>query len=557
MAKEDIFSKINLKDYNNKLEHILEQKVFTEDVKNLLLSMLYKIENGYQDYETIKINVSSKKYFLKKIVQIIKEECNEIKLIKPLSEESKILEDKNANYIVDKEKGTIKVYPNERMILEALITLNQKEIEIEEEYELFGLGVKEILAKGNRMNFAEVIRDFNGWSWDITASQMESKNINVVYQNLLILLGNNFMQTWITDGKAQEEEEIELPNNEILRSKYNDTFGMTKEEVKEDNKIDYIQRMREILYKKYGEKKAEEFIFQFIKTCIAIGCNRNKEQKEIVEKKQKEIEKKLVRMQDNKKYLEELSKEKKEFTTKIKQIDTLLNDEKILKEEYLERNSKLPNQKKIFSVSHFKIMLQKEREEILKKIEECNKQMKPIEFVKTKKELEEKMQFFEDIGIEENKRIDEEKQINNLQIYFLDCFIEKIKMAETKKQITDLLYELRYYKQIPYQDINLGKIETSNIKIENIETNLIKISCEQKILTTFSKEEKINTKILANQFNSKIINLENTIYVLKYHKGILKIQIYDTNIEEETREIEITEKVELQVRLNKKIKVWE
>lgn len=557
MAKEDIFSKINLKDYNNKLEHILEQKVFTEDVKNLLLSMLYKIENGYQDYETVKINVLSKKYFLKKIVQIIKEECNEIKLIKPLSDDSKILEDKNVNYIVDKEKGIIKVYPNERMILEALITLNQKEIEIEEEYELFGLGVKEILTKGNRMNFAEVIRDFNGWSWDITASQMESKNINIVYQNLLILLGNHFMQTWITDGKEQEEEEIELPNNEILRSKYNDTFGMTKEEVKEENKIDYIQRMREILSEKYGKEKAEEFIFQFIKTCIAIGCNRNKEQKEIVEKKQKEIEEKLVRMQDNKKYLEELSKEKKQFTAKIKQIDTLLNDEKILREEYLERNSKLPNQKKIFSVSHFKIMLQKEREEILKKIEECNKQMKPIEFVKTKRELEERIKIFKDIGIKENKIIDEEKQIKNLQIYFLECFIEKIKQAETKKQITDLLYELRYYKQIPYKDINLGQIDKNKIKIEDIETNLIKIACEQKILTTFSQYEKLNTRILANQFDSKIINLENTVYVLKYHKGVLKIQIYDTNIEEEIKEIEITEKVALQVRLNKKVKVWE
>ena len=88
MAKEDIFSKINLKDYNNILENILEQKAFTEDVKNLLLSMLYKIENGYQDYETVKVNVSSKKYFLKKVVQIIKEECKEIKLVKPLSEES-------------------------------------------------------------------------------------------------------------------------------------------------------------------------------------------------------------------------------------------------------------------------------------------------------------------------------------------------------------------------------------------------------------------------------------------------------------------------------------
>ena len=72
MAKEDIFSKINLKDYNNVLENILEQKAFSEDVKNLLLSMLYKIENGYEDYKTIKVNVSSKKSYVKKIIQIIK-----------------------------------------------------------------------------------------------------------------------------------------------------------------------------------------------------------------------------------------------------------------------------------------------------------------------------------------------------------------------------------------------------------------------------------------------------------------------------------------------------
>lgn len=557
MAKEDIFSKINLKDYNNILENILEQKAFTEDVKNLLLSMLYKIENGYQDYETVKVNVPSKKYFLKKVVQIIKEECNKIELIKPLSEESKILEEKNINYIVNKEEGKITVYPNERMILEALITLNQKEIILEENYELFSLGLEEILTKGNRMNSAEVIRDFNGWSWDITTSQMESKNINVVYQNLLILLGNNFIQKWITDANVQEEEEIELPNNEILRSKYNDSFGMTKEEMQEDNNIDYIQKMKELLIKKYGEKHTEEFINQLVKVAIAIGCNRNKEQKNIVLEKQKEVKEKLEKMQDNQKYLEELSKNKKEITIKIKQIDKLLSDEKLLKEEYEKRNKLLPNKKKIFSVSHLKIMLEKERKESLEQIKQCNKQMEPKEFVKTKKELEEKNEFFKEIGIEEDKKVNEEKQINNLQACFLECFIEKIKKSETKKEIVDLIYELRYYKQIPYKENNLSQIEICKEKLENIETRLIKEACEQKILKIFSEEEKLNKKILENQFNSKIINLENTIYILKYHKGILKIEIYDTNIEEEAKEIQITEKAELQVKLNKKIKVWE
>ena len=557
MAKEDIFSKINLKDYNNILENILEQKAFTEDVKNLLLSMLYKIENGYQDYETVKVNVSSKKYFLKKVVQIIKEECKEIKLVKPLSEESKELEEKNVNYIVNKEEGKITVYPNERMMLEALIALNQKEIILEEEYELFSLGLAEILTKGNKMNSAEVIRDFNGWSWDITTSQMESKNINLVYQNLLILLGNNFMQTWITDGKEQGEEEIELPNNEILRSKYNDSFGMTKEEMQEDNHVDYIQKMKDLLIKKYGEEKAESFINQLIKTSIAIGCNVNKKQKEIVLKIQKEVKEDLEKMQDNKKYLEELSKKKKEANIKIKKIDTFLSDEKLLKEEYEKRNSKLPNKEKIFSVSHLRIMLEKERKEKLEQIKKYNKQMEPKEFVKTKHELEEKIKFFEDISIEEKNKVNEEKQIEILQKEFLKCFEEKIIKSETKKEISDLLYQLRYYEQIPYKENQLNKIETINNQIQKIEEELIKKACNQKVLVTFSKNKNLNSKLLKLLFITKIINLENTIYILKYRKGILKIEIYDTTIQEDEKEIEITEKVELQVKLNKKIKVWE
>lgn len=557
MAKEDIFSKINLKDYNNILENILEQKAFTEDVKNLLLSMLYKIENGYQDYETVKVNVPSKKYFLKKVVQIIKEECKEIKFIKPLSEESKMLEEKKANYLVNREEGKIISYPNERILLEALVTLSQKQIEVKEEYKLYEKGIEEILLRGNRMNSGEVIRDFNGWSWDITTSQMESKNINLIYQNLTILLGNHFLQTWITGGEKQEIEEVDLPNNEILRSKYNDSFGMTKEEMQENKEIDYIKKMKEKLEKQYGKEKTDSFMNQLLKTMLAIGYNRNEEQKEIILNEKHKIEENLSKMQDNKKYLEELSEKKKETTKQIKNIDTILADEKLLRAEYEVRNSKLPNKQKIFSVSHLRIMLEKERQKKLEAIKEYNKQMEPKEFVKIKKELEEKFNFFQEIGIEEQKRIEEEKQINNLQLCFLDCFMEKIQKAQNKNDIKSLLYELRYYEQIPYQENTVANLENLQEKIEQIERKLIKKACIEKILTTLSEQENLNKRILENQFQSKIINLENTIYILKYHKGILKIEIYDTNIEEEVKEIQILEKVELTVKLNKKIKVWE
>jgi|GEM_PF-228132 hypothetical protein len=554
MAKEDIFSKINLKDYNNILENVLEQKAFSEDVKNLLLSMLYKIENGYEDYKTIKVNVSSKKNYVKKIIEVIKEECKEIKLVKPLSDESKVLEEKNVNYIVEKEKGKITVYPNERMMLEALIELSQKEIELEDEYYLYSLAMKNVLSIGNKMNYVEVIRDFNGWSWDITTSQMESKNINIVYQNLLILLGNHFLQTWIINNE-EDEEEVEMPNNEILRSKYNENFGMTTEEMQEEK--DYVNKMQEILIEKYGKENAQNFWNQLIKTILAIGSNINKEQKRILLEEKKKVEEHLEKMQDNKKYVEELSKTKKDLTKKIKEIDTILSDEKLLKEEYEKRNSKLANKDKIFSVSHLNIMLEKEREKYLNQIKECNLQMQPKEFVVTKQKLESQKEFYEEIDIKESEKTNEEEQIEELQKYFLKCLEEKIDKAEGKKEITDLIYEIRYYEQLPYKQYNISKESKIEEYVTKVEKQIIKKACVEKVLIRFTQEEELNYKILKNQFQSKIIKLENTIYVLKYKKGILKIEIYDTNIEEETKEIEISEKVELNVKLNKKIKIWE
>lgn len=558
MAKEDIFSKINLKDYNNVLENILEQKAFSEDVKNLLLSMLYKIENGYEDYKTIKVNVSSKKSYVKKIIQIIKDECEEIQLIKPLSEESKILEENNVNYIVEKEKGKIISYPNERMMLEALVTLSQKDIVLDEQYSLYNLAMKDVLSIGNRMNCIEVIRDFNGWSWDITTNQMESKNINILYQNLLILLGNRFLQNWITNKEDDDEdEEVDIPSNEILRSKYNENFGMTKEEMQEDKTIDYIRKMQEILAEKYGEENAIEFFEQLIKTTLAIGCNINEKQKEIVLNLQNQLAKDLEKMQDNKAYVEELSKKKKELAERIKNIDTLLSDEKLLKEEYENRNSKLANKDKIFSVSHLSIMLEKEREKYFKEIKEYNLQMQPKEFVETKRALEEKVKFFEEIDVKENEKTNEGKQIILLQKFFLKCFEIKIERALTKRELTDIIYELRYYEQLPYMQYNISKEEKIEEYLKKVEKQVIKKACLEKVLIKFSDEEELNYNILKNQFQSKIIKLENTIYVLKYKKGILKLEIYDTNIEEEIREIEIKEKVELHVKLNKKIKIWE
>ena len=82
--KEEFFSKF--KDYNKELEKILENKDFSEDTKNLLLSMFYKLEISYNDYFLVKGNCKTKQEYLENILENIKT-SNSIEVIKSYNEE--------------------------------------------------------------------------------------------------------------------------------------------------------------------------------------------------------------------------------------------------------------------------------------------------------------------------------------------------------------------------------------------------------------------------------------------------------------------------------------
>ena len=88
MEKERLIEKLNIKDYNKELEKILSTKTFSKDTKNLLLSMLYKVENAYEDYKKVKVDVPSKKELIEDLLRIIEQDCNSIEFVKPTIEEN-------------------------------------------------------------------------------------------------------------------------------------------------------------------------------------------------------------------------------------------------------------------------------------------------------------------------------------------------------------------------------------------------------------------------------------------------------------------------------------
>lgn len=544
MAK-DIFSKI-IRDYNNELEKILEEKDFTSDVKNLLLSMLYKIENGYDDYKKVKVNVCSKKQFVEEILETIDRRCKKIEFIKPNSEEGQKLYEQKITCIVDRENGVIRTFQNEKSILDAIMQMRQENIKIKQEYKMITTPIKEMLLTGNNINSLELITDFNGWSWDITKSGRKNMTYNRLYQLLVILIGNKQIESWVNNRKSEELEE--LPSNVILSSKYNESFGITKKEIIGEQK-DYIASIREVFGQKYGEKLEDKFFKDMTKVAILECSKHNDEYDKKIKNRIEDLKNKLHEMSDNKKFVENLSATKKEITKNIEQIDKILSSEKEIQKEYEKRNEKLANKDKIFSVSHLKLMLNKERQRKLDEIKSINKKMEPKEFVSIKNDLEEKLEFYQDVNIEDKSKENTDRLIKNLEKTFLKCFKIKIENVHDNKTLENLIYELRYYQLA----ITISKETT----VASLEKLLIKKASEQKILIKVSEDEKTNYLILKEIFTSKVIDLDTLAFVLKYSKGIIAINIYDGNTNDEIRQVRLTEKTELCVKLNKKIKIWQ
>ena len=211
---EKIFSKFSMKDYRNELEIILDSKQFDDEAKSFILSIFYKLDNFYKDYLKIKKDSQIKSKFLEEYIKIIKDKCNKIEIVAPKENTQK--------YIVNKEKGEIRCFPNELILLTAIYELNEKSLRIADNRieEFFNVCLIELINKANTINSTEPIRDFNGWSWNIELENQKNIEYNLVFQNLLILFGYDF----IIENCGEKEI------NKIIENKVKEEYGKVGED---------------------------------------------------------------------------------------------------------------------------------------------------------------------------------------------------------------------------------------------------------------------------------------------------------------------------------------
>ena len=517
--KKNLLEKIVKKDYNNELEKVLETKQFDEHVKSTLLSILYKIEAAYKDLETVKKDVQTKEEYVANIIEIIKNNCDSIEIIKMNEEEGKI--PNNKTYIVDKENKKIIAYPIERKILYAIAKISKKDKIIKDDYFLINETLSELINVGNNINMVEPLRDFNGYSWTTIPQEIESIDHNLIYQILRILVGHKFLNKWVK-------------NDEFI--------------------IDYFYLFKEEVENQYGKENMNDLIDVLAKISILLSIKFNsKEKEEILEIKNK-IYEELARIKDKRKFLEQTTKSKININKQIMKIDEIINDKQLLQDEYITRNEQLPLEKKIFSMRILSKIMEDEKKEKIEELEKLNKIMNPQNFVKYQKELEEKYKYLEVLDSE-----DDEKKLEKLKIELQKLFLKmlkiKIKNAETKQEVEKIIYDFRYYLLLPYNhEKKVYEIENIGKVINEVLGIIIYKAIDLKVLEKISENKETNKEILKNIFKVRIIKLEKAYLKITKEKDKYFVQIFDENIFEER--IEIQKPIDLNIKLNKKMPIW-
>ena len=522
--KDNFLEKIVKKDYNNELEQILEKKYFEENVKSTLLSILYKIEAGYKDYEKAKQNVPSKEEFIQNIINIIKNDCDDIKLIKPNSPDVSILGKKT--FIVEKNKKRIICYPIERKLLYCLAKISKNEKIVKKDYFLIEKTLSDLINVGNSINTVEPIRDFNGYSWTTIPLEIESIEHNLIYQNLNIIMGHTFMENWIK-------------NRQFI--------------------IDYIDILKNKLEEIYGKNIEEKIINKLFKLSVLLSMKFDKKMKDEIIGKKQEIENELKIIENKEEFVNKITQEKKELTKQIKQIDETLNNKQLLQNEYLRRNEDLPLEKKIFSIRILSKMMETQRDKKIKKIEELNELIKPQKFVEYKEKLKQRYEYVK-LADTENLEKDITTNICDFQKLFLKCFEIKIANAQTKSEIIKLLYEYRYYNVLPYNiEKNIYQEKSLQKDINRVGKKLIEKSNKLKVINLFSKNVDLNYEIIKSIFSIRILNIEELYLKLIKENDEILVQIFDENIFEQNVKLEfqnVVNKKDLEIKFNKKVKIF-
>ena len=229
-----------------------------------------------------------------------------------------------------------------------------------------------------------------------------------------------------------------------------------------------------------------------------------------------------------------------------------MNDNNLLIEEFNKRNKKLSLENKIFSIRVLKNNLQKEREEVLKEIKNCNEIMNPKNFIKIKKMTERKFEYFDDI---ENLELKDE--VIELQKKIIKCMYFELQNIKEKNEMIEFIYKYRYNNLLPIENRkNIYEIDKLKMSLNKLTRAMIDKSIEMKVISKLTENQEENYSITGKLLLLKIIELKNINLKLIEEEKKNYLIIYDEEIEDTRIELGNITKKELKIGNKKKTKLF-
>ena len=314
---------------------------------------------------------------------------------------------------------------------------------------------------------------------------------------------------------------------------------------------DYIYKLLVKLTEMYKTEFADKLFKLINQVSILYISKIDNNEKERLIKIQENLQNEYDMLNDKKIYIENLGQQKKQILSNIKNIDDTINNDRKLKEQFIAENEKLDMNSRIFSLSDFAEKLETRRTALIKKLNTISKKMEPLNFIKTKTDVETKLNLLKElklVNLDNTVYISKTKEL--IQSTFKAIRIQ-IENSEEKENTIKLLNIIRHYSLI-YID------ETTQIKnitdVDTIPRIIITKACKEKIITIFSKDIKENYEIIKQILKTDIIELEKMYFKFIEENNKYFLEIYDE--ENMYKTIEFEELKELNVKLNKKIRVF-
>ena len=510
--KEKILAKLTTKDYRGDLEFVLENKKIDEEAKSLLLNVYYKLDSFYKDYQAVKIECEDKNKYLEEYVKIIKAKCNKISIAQPQEFSG------GNKCIIDYKTGEIKCFPNELVLLQAVYKIIERNVSTDRLLleDFTKICLNNVMFKAKTINSVEPLRDFTGWSWQISIPDNESIINNLIYQNLILLLGFKFV-----NDNIYKTNIIALLNNEFNK-------------------------------KKYGEA-GYNFLMNLLETCIILFNNVSKDNHEKCLKYKKTLVSKNRMLNTRKECVEDTTKDSEAISKQIKQIDEMLDDISLLREAYSKEIKKDRN--KLIGISDFVEKQEEEKINLLAQIKENNKLLKKKQYLFNHDDYENTLKLYEQIT-DDSEKINIQNQLIKLQLSFLECMKVRIENLEQKKDLCDVIVELRYYSNLL---IKKEKTVIENAKIAKVFEDVEKqalykmIECNHVDLGFTNKD--FNYNILKYVFVTKMIDLNEFIIKISYiSDSKINVEYYDGKMIESKEFFDIPKEDIVQTKKDKKDK---